>query len=235
MWLFSDNEMDGDTEIEECVVEDTNGIKYHLEPHGDGFECVSIDGIDPVYEVGDELVVGDEYTEDIDAPGEYGEFTVDGVVYDFEATDESDNDEHHHSWKITNIRVEDGFAEEGDIVSLDELLDIAEGNQSEFTIRDDNGNVIDESQSYLLESALIKSSSAFVDDEQSENPECIISINVDGKWEPVGIDNSAQGWNTSGKYKVFKSEDAARHSGLVKRLDNAGYSEGNGNLRFETK
>ena len=235
MWLFSDNEMDGDTEIEECVVEDTNGVEYHLEPHGDGFECVSIDGIDPGYEVGDELVDGDVYTADIDAPGEYGEFTVDGVIYDFEATDESDNDEHHHSWKITNIRVEDGFAEEGDIVSLDELLDIVEGNQSEFTIRDDNGNVIDESQSYLLESALIKSSSAFVDDEQSDNPECIISINVDGKWEPVGIDNSAQGWNTSGKYKVFKSEDAARHSGLVKRLDNAGYSEGNGNLRFETK
>ena len=82
----------------------------------------------------------------------------------------------------------------------------------------------------------ITSSGAFADRDESENPECIIEIKKDGKWKPVGIDKNAEsGWSTEVKFTVFESEDKARKSGMARRVQNEGYSEKDGTLRFSTK
>ena len=54
-------------------------------------------------------------------------------------------------------------------------------------------------------------------------------------WEFVSLDNTPQGWSTKKNAKVFKSEDAARSSTLMKRLEQAGYSEDVGNLRISIR
>lgn len=82
----------------------------------------------------------------------------------------------------------------------------------------------------------ITSSGAFADRDESDNPECIIEIKKDGKWKPVGIDKNAEsGWSTEVKFTVFESEDKARKSGMARRVQNEGYSEKDGTLRFSTK
>ena len=82
----------------------------------------------------------------------------------------------------------------------------------------------------------ITSSGAFADSDETDNPECIIEIKKDGKWKPVGIDKNAEsGWSTEVKFTVFESEDKARKSGMARRVQNEGYSEKDGTLRFSTK
>jgi len=68
-----------------------------------------------------------------------------------------------------------------------------------------------------------------------EGEECVIEINQNGKWEFVSLDNTPEGWSTKKKARTFKSEDEARKSALMRRLNNAGYSEEAGNLRIEKR
>ena len=88
----------------------------------------------------------------------------------------------------------------------------------------------------IQESRSISSSGAFRDRDEDDNPECIIEILKDGKWEGVGIDKNADdGWSTDVNFTVFESEDKARKSGMARRVKNAGYSEEDGTLKFSTK
>jgi hypothetical protein len=88
----------------------------------------------------------------------------------------------------------------------------------------------------IQESRNISSSGAFRDRDEDDNPECIIEILKDGKWEGVGIDKNAEdGWSTDVNFTVFESEDKARKSGMARRVKNAGYSEEDGTLKFSTK
>lgn len=68
-----------------------------------------------------------------------------------------------------------------------------------------------------------------------EGEECVIEINQNGKWEFVSLDNTPEGWSTKKQARTFKSEDEARKSALMRRLNNAGYSEEAGNLRIEKR
>lgn len=70
-------------------------------------------------------------------------------------------------------------------------------------------------------------SNFFVEDE-----ECIIEIFKDGKWEPVSLDNTPEGWSTKKRAKVFPNAKTAKSSTLLKRLNDADYSFEKKNLRI---
>lgn len=65
-----------------------------------------------------------------------------------------------------------------------------------------------------------------------EGQECVIEINKDGRWEFVSLDNTPEGWSTNKSAKVFPSSKDAKSSALMKRLNQAGYSEAEGNLKI---
>ena len=228
---FTDPNEDKDTSIGSCIVSDSDGNEYYFDDIGSQWKCTEVSIADTILDEDDYISDSDEYADYIDASEEWGSFEVSGVKYEYEATDDSDEDGMHHEWKITSVMPSDPFCDKDDIL---DYYDLEPDNLGYgLTLHDFFGNEIDERT--FLASSLIKSSGAFIDDNESDNPECIVEINVNGKWEPVGIDNSAQGWTTSGKYKVFKSEQDARKSALIKRLEDAGYSEDTGTLKFSTK
>lgn len=65
--------------------------------------------------------------------------------------------------------------------------------------------------------------------------EVIIEIKDGDRWEFVSLDNTPEGWSTKKNAKVFPSEERARSSTLLKRLNEAGYSEDKGNLRISKR
>ena len=62
--------------------------------------------------------------------------------------------------------------------------------------------------------------------------ETVIEILKNGHWEFVSLDNNSQGWSTDKQAKVFPTEEKARSSTLAKRVQDAGYSEDTGTMKF---
>jgi hypothetical protein len=125
------------------------------------------------------------------------------------------------------------------VTDEDDLADyvMAYGNASAI---DELDNAVAEAESGVKSSRNARTfskfnriSSLFIkNDFFAEGEECIVEIKEDGKWKMVSLDNTPEGWSTKKKAKVFKSEKDARKSALIGRLNDAGYSEEAGNLRF---
>jgi len=99
----------------------------------------------------------------------------------------------------------------------------------------DDSDIKDEADNcrkYLDELQQVNSSRKLLKSNIGIDDETVVEILENGHWEMVGLDNTPEGWSTNGKAKIFKNEEVARSSALIKRLANAGYSEKDGNLRF---
>ena len=225
-WDWKEDE-DMDYGLDECYLDDGNGNRYWFQLDNDRWTCTEIE-LDPnavTYSEGDTINEGDEYSDEIDRTEEFGSFEADGFIYEYAGDDWDDDREEYTSWQITKVVPEDPYCDEGDTL---DFYDLEPDELSGFRLFDHNGNEIDERT--FLASSLIKSA-FFAGDEG----EVIIEINDNGKWEFVSLDNTPQGWSTKKNAKVFKSKDAARSSTLMKRLEQAGYSEDVGNLRISIR
>lgn len=225
-WDWKEDE-DMDYDLDECYLDDGNGNRYWFQLDNDRWTCTEIE-LDPnavTYSEGDTINEGDEYSDEIDHTEEFGSFEADGFIYEYAGDDWDDDREEYTSWQITKVVPEDPYCDEGDTL---DFYDLEPDELSGFRLFDHNGNEIDERT--FLANSLIKSA-FFAGDEG----EVIIEINDNGKWEFVSLDNTPQGWSTKKNAKVFKSEDAARSSTLMKRLEQAGYSEDVGNLRISIR
>lgn len=225
-WNWKEDE-DMNYGLNECYLDDGNGNQYWFQLDNDRWTCTGIE-LDPysvTYNKGDVINEGDEYSDEIDHTEEFGSFEADGFIYEYAGDDWDDDREEYTSWQITKVVPEDPYCDEGDTL---DFYDLEPDELSGFRLFDHNGNEIDERT--FLASSLIKSA-FFAGDEG----EVIIEINDNGKWGFVSLDNTPQGWSTKKNAKVFKSEDAARSSTLMKRLEQAGYSEDVGNLRISIR
>jgi len=225
-WDWKEDE-DMDYGFDECYLDDGDGNQYWFQLDNDRWTCTGIE-LDPnavTYSEGDTINEGDEYSDEIDRTEEFGSFEADGFIYEYAGDDWDDEREEYTSWQITKVVPEDPYCDEGDTL---DFYDLEPDELSGFRLFDNNGNEIDERT--FLASSLIKSA-FFAGDEG----EVIIEINDNGKWEFVSLDNTPQGWSTKKNAKVFKSEDAARSSALMKKLEQAGYSEDVGNLRISVR
>ena len=61
--------------------------------------------------------------------------------------------------------------------------------------------------------------------------ETTVEIFKNGHWEFVSFANTPEGWSTGGRAAIFRNQEKAKNSTLVKRLKDAGYIEGK-TLRF---
>ena len=220
-WDWKEDE-DMDYGFDECYLDDGDGNQYWFQLDNDRWTCTGIE-LDPnavTYSEGDTINEGDEYSDEIDRTEEFGSFEADGFIYEYAGDDWDDEREEYTSWQITKVVPEDPYCDEGDTF---DFYDLEPDELSGFRLFDNNGNEIDERT--FLASSLIKS--VLTADE-----EIVIEILKNGHWEFVSLDNNSQGWSTDKQAKIFPTEEKARNSTLAKRVQDAGYSEDTGTMKF---
>lgn len=143
---------DGDMRITECYVEDGDGNDYFFRKVGDNeWECTGVDfsAENQEWNEGDTFTDDDEISNEVDPSEDWGSFEKDGITYEWNAIDDVDEDNRHHEWEISMKVIYDQFCAEDDILSDD---DLDPDNLDGLTLRDMNGNEIDERE--FLASAL---------------------------------------------------------------------------------
>ena len=173
---------DKDTSIGSCIVTDSDGNEYYFDDIGDQWRCSEVSLKEAVLEEDDYISDGDEYSDYIDSSEEYGSFNISGVDYDYEATDEADDDGMYHEWKIISVRPSDPFCDEGDILNYYDLEPDNLGYG--FTLYDMSGNEIDQREflaSSLVESKVVTQGRYYAE------------VNSNGEWVILGENGVGNG------------------------------------------
>jgi hypothetical protein len=130
--------------ITECYAEDGDGNDYFFRKVGENeLECTGVDFApeNQEWNEGDTFTDDDEISNEVDPSEDWGSFEKDGITYEWNAIDDADEDNRHHEWEISMKVIYDQFCAEGDILSDD---DLDPDNLDGLTLRDMNGNEIDE-------------------------------------------------------------------------------------------
>ena len=79
---------------------------------------------------------------------------------------------------------------------------------------------------------IVRSEKVIIDSGFTAGNEVVIEIERHGKWEMVSQTDDERGWSLGGAATIFDNKNEAKNSDLAKDLQKAGYSVGNGNMRF---
>ena len=141
MWDYKEED-DVNSSVDECCIYDNEGNEYWFRKDDNDWKCTNIEfSSDPKYEIDETFGSASEFEEMIYSKGEqqepYGFFSEDGFTYNWEGTSE-DDEGNYREWMITDVSVDGGLADVGDVWSADnfEDYDVIDTDGKELTISD---------------------------------------------------------------------------------------------------
>ena len=141
MWDYKEED-DVNSSVTECCIYDNEGNEYWFQKDDDSWKCTSIEfGTQPEYEVDETFSSASDFEERIYSKGEqkepYGFFSENGFTYNWEGITE-DDEGNYREWIITDVSVDGGLADVGDVWSADDFdgYSVYDANGGEINVSD---------------------------------------------------------------------------------------------------